>query len=77
MGTHTSIALAFGATLMFAAEAVAQQPAPPASSPYNSPAGVWPPYGSPGVTLEQAKKLAEAAEAEARKNGWKMAIAGS
>ncbi len=40
MGTHTSIALAFGATLMFAAGAVAQQPAPPASSPYNSPAGV-------------------------------------
>jgi uncharacterized protein GlcG (DUF336 family) len=75
MRTHTSIALAFGATLMFGAGAVAQQPAPPASSPYNSPAGVWPPYGSPGVTLAQAKKLAEAAEAEARKNGWKMAIA--
>jgi glc operon protein GlcG len=72
---HTSIALAFGATLMFAAEAAAQHPAPPASSPYNSPAGVWPPYGSPGVTLGQAKKLAEAAEAEARRNGWKMAIA--
>jgi glc operon protein GlcG len=70
-----AITLAFGATLMFAAGAVAQQPAPPASSPYNSPAGVWPPYGSPGVTLGQAKKLAEAAEAEARKNGWKMAIA--
>ena len=70
-----AIALAFGATLMFAAGAVAQQPAPPASSPYNSPAGVWPPYGSPGVTLGQAKKLAEAAETEARKNGWKMAIA--
>ena len=69
---HTSIALAFGATLMFAGGAVAQQPAPPASSPFNS---LWPPYGSPGVTLGQAKKLAEAAEAEARKNGWKMAIA--
>src|SRR5262249_59237219 len=57
---HTSIALAFGATLMFAAGAVAQQPAPLASSPYNSPAGVWPPYGSPRVTLGPAQKFAPA-----------------
>ena len=34
-----------------------------------------PQYGSPGVTLEQAKKAIEAAEAEAKKNGWLMAIA--
>jgi glc operon protein GlcG len=61
MGTRTSIALAFGAMLVFTAGAAAQQPAPPS-------------YGSPGVTLEQAKKAAEAAEAEATKNGWKMAI---
>lgn len=61
MGTRSSISLAFGAMLVFAAGASAQQPPPS--------------YGSPGVTLEQAKKAAEAAEAEATKNGWKMAIA--
>jgi uncharacterized protein GlcG (DUF336 family) len=61
MGTRTSISLAFGAMLVFTAGASAQQPPPS--------------YGSPGVTLEQAKKAAEAAEAEATKNGWKMAIA--
>jgi len=32
-----------------------------------------PQYG-PNVTLEQAKKMAAAGEAEARKNGWPMAI---
>jgi glc operon protein GlcG len=32
------------------------------------------PYGPP-ITLEQAKHVAAAAEAEARKNGWSMAIA--
>ncbi len=39
----------------------AQQPAAPS-------------YGYPGVTLEQAKKATEAAEAEAGKNNWHMAI---
>ena len=34
-----------------------------------------PQYGAPGVTLEQARKAIEAAEAEAKKNGWLMAIA--
>src|SRR5262249_56292720 len=72
---HTSIALAFAATLMFSAGAVAQQPAPPASSPYNSPAGVWPPYGSPGGTPGQAQKLAQAAQARAPQNGGKEASA--
>ena len=33
-----------------------------------------PPYG-PNVTLEQAKKAMAAAEAEARKNSWRVAIA--
>ena len=61
MGTRTSIALALGTMMVFTAAASAQQPLPS--------------YGSPGVTLEQAKKAAEAAEAEATKNGWKMAIA--
>ncbi len=55
-------ALAFGATLILATGASAQQPPAP------------PPYGSPGVTLDQAKKAITAAEAEAKKNSWRMAI---
>src|SRR5258708_30033723 len=55
-------ALAFGATLILATGASAQQPPAP------------PPYGSPGVTLDQAKKAIAAAEAEAKKNSWRMAI---
>jgi glc operon protein GlcG len=61
MGMRTLFMLAFGTMLAFTAGAHAQQPLPS--------------YGSPGVTLEQAKKAAEAAEAEAAKNGWHMAIA--
>src|ERR1700739_3205 len=61
MGMRTLFTLAFGTMLAFTAGAHAQQPLPS--------------YGSPGVTLEQAKKPAEAAEAEAHKNGWHMAIA--
>jgi glc operon protein GlcG len=57
----SSIAVAAGLTLGTAAWA--QQPPPP------------PQYGAPGVNLEQAKKAVEAAEAEAKKNGWLMAIA--
>ncbi len=52
--------LAFGAALGFAGSASAQAPLPS--------------YGSPGVTLAQAKTAAEAVEAEATKNGWHMAI---
>jgi glc operon protein GlcG len=65
MGTRTLTSLAFCAALAFPAGASAQQPAAPPPLPA---------YGSPGVTLEQAKKAAEAAEAEAKKNGWRMAI---
>jgi glc operon protein GlcG len=54
--------LAFGAAMIFATAASAQTPAPPPS------------YGSPGVTIAQARKAVEAAEAEAAKNNWKMAI---
>ncbi len=57
----SSIAIATKLTLGTAAWA--QQPPPP------------PLYGAPGVNLEQAKKAVEAAEAEAKKNGWLMAIA--
>jgi glc operon protein GlcG len=53
--------IAFCATLTLSASAWAQQ----------APAQ----YGSPGVTLEQARKAVEAAEAEAKKTGWLMAIA--
>ena len=61
MGMRTLISLASGVVLVFAGAAAAQQPAPS--------------YGSPGVTLEQAKHAAAAVEAEAGKNGFKMAIA--
>jgi glc operon protein GlcG len=60
------ISVAACAVLALSAAAWAQQPAaapPPAS------------YGTPGVTLEQAKKAVDAAEAEAKKNGLSMAIA--
>jgi glc operon protein GlcG len=42
-------------------------PAPPAPPPLT-------PYGAP-ISLERAKHVADAAEAEARSNGWPMAIA--
>ena len=45
--------------------AAAQQPAAPPAPPS---------YG-PDITLAQARKALEAAEAEINKNGWKMAIA--
>lgn len=57
------------AAVMFSASAQAQQPAAPAA-----PAGPMM-YGSPGINLEQAKKAIDAAAAEAKKNGWFMAVA--
>jgi len=62
MDNRLLMGLAVGAALIFSAKVSAQQPPAP------------PPYGSPGVTLDQAKKAAAAAEAEAKKNGWRMAI---
>jgi uncharacterized protein GlcG (DUF336 family) len=62
------MSLAMCAIFGFAAEAWAQQPAAPAGPP---PAQ----YGTPGIKLEQAKRAVDAAEAEAKKNGWTMAIA--
>ena len=47
-------------------------PAAPAPIPDAIPFDV--PYGMP-ITLERAKKAAEAAAAEAKKRNWKMAIA--
>ncbi len=40
-----------------------------------APAAPAPTYGQPGVTLEQATAAVAAAMAEAKKNGWLMAIA--
>lgn len=62
----TLIALSI-AGAAFATAAQAEMAAPPAPAP--------PQYGQPGVTLEQASKAVEAAMAEAKKNGWFMAIA--
>ncbi len=70
MRRRALMSLATCTVLGFAAEAWAQQPAaPPTQGPPLAQ------YGSPGITLEQAKKAADAAEAEAKKNGWNMAIA--
>lgn len=57
-----------GMALATAAQAeMATAPAPAPAPP--------PTYGQPGVTLEQATKAVDAAVAEAKKNGWLMAIA--
>jgi glc operon protein GlcG len=62
--------IVFGASL-FAGLATAQAPAPapiPDAMPFDIP------YGTP-IALEQAKKVGDAAMAEAKKRNWKMAIA--
>jgi glc operon protein GlcG len=50
------------------APALAQQPAPPPAA-----AAPTPPYG-PAITLDQAKRVMAAAELEAAKNSWQVAI---
>lgn len=59
--------LVLGAAFFIGAEAWSQQPPTPPLPPTT-------PYGTP-ITLEQAKKVADAAEAEARKRNMNMAIA--
>jgi uncharacterized protein GlcG (DUF336 family) len=61
MNRQVCATLACIAAISFPGMGSAQQPAAPS-------------YGYPGVTLEQAKKASEAAEAEAGKNNWHMAI---
>lgn len=61
----TLIALSI-AGAAFATAAQAEMAAAPAAAPQ---------YGQPGVNLEQATKAVEAAVAEAKKNGWLMAVA--
>jgi glc operon protein GlcG len=60
MRIHAFMVLAIAVGLMLGAGALAQQPPPD--------------YGAP-ITLDQAKEAATAALAEARRNGWRMAIA--
>ena len=62
MNARKLAAFAGAAALAFATFAQAQAPAP------------VPQYGS-NITLEQARKVHAAADGEARKNGWPMAIA--
>ena len=62
----TVIALSIaGLAFATAAQAEMAQTPPPAAAPT---------YGQPGVNLEQATKAVEAAVAEAKKNGWRMAV---
>jgi glc operon protein GlcG len=67
MRTHFLIALGMGGALAFGGAAHAQQPAPTAPAASLD-------YGPP-ITNEQAKTVAAAAFAEAKKNNWRMAIA--
>ena len=60
------IALSIGPTLALGGPALAQPAAPPPAPP--------PDYGPP-ITNEQAKTVAAAALAEAKKNNWRMAFA--
>jgi len=65
------IALSIASTLALAGTALGQQPAP---SPAPAPSGPPADYGTP-ITNEQAKAVAAAAFAEAKKNNWRMAFA--
>lgn len=65
--------LAMYATLLLATQALAQTPAAlPSGVPEKMPFDI--PYGAP-ISLDVAKAAAEAAHAEARRRGWKLAIA--
>src|SRR5436305_3069430 len=64
------IALSIASTLALAGTALAQQPAPSTAPPSGPPAD----YVAP-ISNEQAKAVAGAAFAEAKKNNWRMAFA--
>jgi glc operon protein GlcG len=68
MRLNVLIALGIGSTLALAGTALAQQPSP--APPPGPPAD----YGAP-ISNEQAKAVAAAAVAEAKKNNWRMAFA--
>jgi glc operon protein GlcG len=68
-----AIAILFAASLARPQQTPNSQPAPsqqPIADPYQLPI----PYGAP-VSLDNAKKAAAAAAAEAAKNGWTMVVA--
>jgi glc operon protein GlcG len=70
MRTDVLIAVSVASALAWGGAAMAQQPTPPAPVP----APVAPPdYGMP-INNEQAKAVASAAFAEAKKNNWRMAF---
>jgi uncharacterized protein GlcG (DUF336 family) len=75
MRLHVLIALGISSALVLGTAALAQQPAPstPPASPGTAP--VPPPDYGPPITNEQAKAVAAAAFAEAKKNNWRMAFA--
>jgi uncharacterized protein GlcG (DUF336 family) len=62
MRTNSLLALTVAGGLLMGAPAQAQQPAPP------------PDYGAP-ISNDQAREAGAAAVAEAKKNGWRMAVA--
>jgi glc operon protein GlcG len=64
------IALSIASTLALGGTVLAQQPSPAPAAPSGPPAD----YGPP-ITNEQAKTVAAAALAEAKKNNWRMAFA--
>ena len=69
MRTHVLMALGIASALASAGRALAQQPTPPAPARPIAP----PDYGAP-INNEQAKAVAGAAFAEAKKNNWRMAV---
>ena len=75
MRSMISVALAACAVVAIGSQALAQTAAPataPAAVPEKMPFDI--PYGL-SIGLDQAKQLAAAAEAEAKKHNWKMNIA--
>jgi glc operon protein GlcG len=65
-----ALTTALGAPVVAAGPASAQQPAPSPAAPVST---ATLPYGPP-VTLDQAKRAMAAAELEAAKNSWQVAI---
>ena len=73
MSKNLLASLVFGAAFLAAGHAAAQPPAP-APAPVADAIPFDIPYGTP-IALENAKKVSDAAMAEAKKRNWKMAIA--
>jgi uncharacterized protein GlcG (DUF336 family) len=69
------IALGIGSVLVIAGAALAQQGAQPAPAAAATTTPSPPPDYGPPITNEQAKAVAAAAFAEAKKNNWRMAFA--